>query len=279
MFEMKTIIITNDAGVAADAQSAGVTRLMVDLESHGKKERQASRNTFISSHQKEDIAHIRKALDKSELIVRINPWHQGSTEEMDHAIGEGADLLMLPMITSMRQLDAFLSHLSNRAQAIPLIETAYSMAHVSDILEPEIIKEVYIGLNDLHLSLGLDFLFEPLGLGLVEWMATQIRTQNKSFGFGGIAMMQTGELPAERILAEHVRLGSNCVILSSRFCKGVQIELPEGRQQRIEEALAAMQATYHTLSKRNPMQQYEDAKRTAAHIKALADKTRTRSAF
>jgi hypothetical protein len=259
MFAMKTIIITNDPGIAADAQTAGVARIMVDLENHGKEERQKSRTTFISTHKPADIAAIRAVLKTTQLIVRINPWHKSSGDEIDHAVGQGADLVMLPMITSMAHLDAFLDYLNGRAQPMPLVETGYSMAHISDIVSRESISEVYIGLNDLHLSLGLDFLFEPLGLGLVEWMAMQIKGQDKSFGFGGIA--------------------SNAVILSSRFCKDVKITEPVGRLERLQSALTAMQAEYHALSKRSPGQQYEDSKRTAALIKTLADKARIRSTF
>lgn len=279
MFEMKTILITNDVGIATDAQAAGVARIMVDLESHGKKERQASRTTFISTHQKEDIAPIRKAISKCQLIVRVNPWHAGSPEEINHAVGEGAELIMLPMITSMAHFESFLDHLAGRAIPLPLVETAYSMAHITHIIERPEITEAFIGLNDLHLSLGLDFLFEPLGMGLIEWMAAQIKAHHKSFGFGGIATLQSGELPAEYILAEHVRLGSKAVILSSRFCKDIDITKSEGRMLRIETALNSMQAAYHGLSKRTPMQQYEDSKRTAIIINNLAIRARTRESF
>ena len=37
------------------------------------------------------------------------------------------------------------------------------------------------------------------------------------FGFGGIARIGDGMLPAEKILAEHIRLGSSSVILSRTF--------------------------------------------------------------
>jgi hypothetical protein len=279
MFPMKTIIITNDPSIAADAEAAGVSRLMVDLETVGKKERQASRNTFISTHTRDDVPRVRAALKKADFIVRINPWNARSPSEIDHAVGEGADIVMLPMITSMSHMEAFLAHLDGRAKPLPLVETAYSMAHISTIVAEDAIDEIYIGLNDLHLSLGLDFLFEPLGLGLLDWMAAQIKSHSKSFGFGGIATVHSGELPAERILGEHVRLGSDCVILSSRFCNDVRIKEPEGRRKRIEDALTALQAAYHQLSKRSQVQQHNDAKKTFALIRSLADKVRTRSTF
>lgn len=38
------------------------------------------------------------------------------------------------------------------------------------------------------------------------------------YGFGGIARLGCGDLPAERIIMEHYRLGSSRAILSRSFC-------------------------------------------------------------
>ena len=272
---MKSILITNDPSLAADAEMAGVSRIMVDLESHGKKERQASRTTFISSHTKEDIAKIRAVLTKAELMVRINPWHEHSASEMDCAIANGADIIMLPMIEQMSQFDAFMACLAGRAGALPLIETAYSMEHLSEIASHKDISELYIGLNDLHLSLGLNFLFEPLAGGQLDVMAKEILSCGKAFGFGGIGVIGgEGELSPARILAEHARLGSACVILSTRFCTDQKIRTGEaqGRAERMRAALADLQNHYETLCARTLAQQENDFKETAAIIQAIAKK-------
>lgn len=250
---MKTILITGDPVLAAEAEAVGITRVMVDLENIGKKERQASRNTFISAHRKEDIGDVRAALTKSELIVRINPWHAGSPTEVEDAVKDNADVVMLPMITNLSQIDAAARALRGRARLLPLVETAYSMAHIESIAARPDVKELYIGLNDLHLSLGLNYLFEPLALGLIDWMAERIRKQGKAFGFGGIgALAGGGELPAELILAEHARLGSTSVILSSRFTKDVRLEDKNNRRDRLAQAIAALQKAYGQLLKRPP---------------------------
>ena len=267
---MKTILITNDPSIAADAQFAGVTRIMVDLESQGKKERQASRNTFISSHSWEDVGKIRAVLSTSQLIVRINPWSEGSPADIDRALAAGADIIMLPMITQMSQVERFVSYIAGRALVLPLVETSYSMAHIRDIAENPAIDELYIGLNDLHLSLGLDFLFEPLGNGLIEWMASHIQSCHKSFGFGGIATLDGGELPGMSILAEHVRLGSSGVILSSRFGKDIDIGKAEGRRERLRAAVQKLQSASQELALRSPEQQRQDAIATREKIKVLA---------
>lgn len=269
---MKTILITNDPSLAAEAQEAGVSRIMVDLESIGKKERQKTRNTFISAHTKEDIAKIRAVLFKSDLIVRINPWYEGAPGEIEAAVKGKADYVMLPMITDVKQVDEFLSYLNNRAAPLPLIETKYSMEHIDEIAAKPEINELYIGLNDLHLSLGLNFLFEPLAMGLIDRMAETIKRHGKAFGFGGIAAIGGGELPAELVLGEHVRMGSSCVILSSRFGRLTQLDVPKGRKQRLGEALQEMQEKYERLAKRPAQEQADDSAQTFALINRLAGK-------
>ncbi len=272
---MGTILIANDPAVAAEAEAAGITRIMVDLETMGKRERQLSRTTFITAHHKDDAARIRATLKKAALVVRINPWHADSRVEIDHAVAAGADIIMLPMISQLTQLDDSLGHLKGRARLLPLVETTYSMAHISDIIAYPGIEEVYIGFNDLHLSLGLDFLFEPLALGLIDWMAGQITAGGGKFGFGGIGAIGGDEkLPPEWILGEHARLGSSCVILSSSFCKAVAIEQAQGRAQRLARAVAEVQNTFHAMQRRTEAQQNADMHRTFARIRELADATR-----
>jgi hypothetical protein len=61
------------------------------------------------------------------------------------------------------------------------------------------------------------FMFELLADGTVERLSKQIQLSGKPFGFGGIARVSEGLLPAENILGEHVRLGSSAVILSRTF--------------------------------------------------------------
>jgi 2-keto-3-deoxy-L-rhamnonate aldolase RhmA len=176
---------------------------------------------------------------------------------------------MVPMITSLDQLDRAIRAIDGKAQCMPLIETAYSMCHVAAIAAHEGVDALYIGLNDLHLSLGLEFLFEPLALGLVDWMAERITQHGKLFGFGGIAAMGSGQLPAEYILAEHIRMGSQYVILSSAFAKIVALDTPEHRSTRVRAALEAMRVHEAALIQRDAHQSHADRVRTNAMIHAL----------
>jgi hypothetical protein len=69
----------------------------------------------------------------------------------------------------------------------------------------------------LHLSYGLDFMFELLSNGVVEGITKKIKEAGKPFGIGGIAGLGQGLLPAENVIIEHYRLGSSMAILSRSF--------------------------------------------------------------
>ncbi len=214
---IKLMFITNQPSVAQEAESAGIDRIFVDLEILGKKERQGHLDTVISSHSIEDISVIRKVLKNSELLVRTNPIHNSIKEEIDEVISRGADILMLPMFKAAEEVELFISHVSGRAVTSLLLETPQALARIDEILAVRGIDEIHIGLNDLHLGMGLNFMFEPLSGGLVEYLIEKIKSKGIRCGFGGVARIGQGVLPADLILAEHYRLGSEMVILSRQF--------------------------------------------------------------
>lgn len=214
---MKLMLLTADITAAALADSTGVDRIFYDLETMHKEERQKGRNTLISANKIENIHKIKSCLKQAELLVRINPHHPDSCTEIDTAIAQGADIIMMPMITSAYQVEELVQMVDGRAKVCPLLETAQTVARIDSILDVEGVDEFYLGLNDMHISFGLDFMFELLSGGIVEYMAGKMRTKKIPFGFGGLARIGEGLLPAEYILGEHFRLGSTSVILSRTF--------------------------------------------------------------
>ena len=79
------------------------------------------------------------------------------------------------------------------------------------------IDEIHIGLNDLHLSLGLNFMFELLSGGIIDYIIKKIKPYDIKYGFGGIVPLDKGLISGEMILKEHVKLDSSLVILSRPF--------------------------------------------------------------
>lgn len=214
---MRFFFITNSPDVARYVADNGVDRLFVDLELLGKVERQGHLATVISRHTMADVAAVRAAVPDAELMVRLNPVHPGSRTEVEGALSAGADVLMLPMFRTVREVEEFCALISRRCRLCLLVETGEAMAQIAACASVEGVDEVHIGLNDLSLDLDLGFMFQPFPLGMVDRMAAELRALNMPFGVGGLARSDEGLLPARRLIGEHVRIGSTASILSRTF--------------------------------------------------------------
>ena len=257
------IHITNDPAFAGRCDALEGMRLFVDLERLGKAERQTGRNTFISEHTVADIGRIRAAVRRSRLMVRVNPLNPGTPEEVEAVVAEGADLLMLPMFHRATQVRQFAEIVAGRAPIVALLETAAALDALPEWIDTPGLHEVFVGLNDLHISLGQRFMFEPLAGGLVERVAQAARTRGIRFGFGGIARLDEGLLPGRDVLAEHLRLGSGAVILSRTFHAS-------DVHDDFEDQVARLRAAERALAKRAPEQVQADARRIACRVEAIA---------
>jgi hypothetical protein len=260
---LELIQITNDPAFARRCDVLAGLRLFVDLERMGKAQRQAGRNTFISAHAPDDVGKVKAALRRTPLMVRVNPLHEGTLHEVDSALRQGADRLMLPMFTRASEVREFVARVGGRAPVTLLLETAAALESLEQWIATPGLDEVYVGLNDLHLSLGHRFMFEPLALGLVDRVATAAKSQRLKFGFGGIARLDEGLLPGRDVLAEHLRLGSGAVILSRTFHRG-----DDGGS--FEAEVAKLRLAEAQLAQRTPTQVEQDARRIASVIRGIA---------
>jgi hypothetical protein len=260
---LELLQITNDAAFARRCDALEGMRLWVDLERLGKAQRQAGRNTFISVHELDDVSRIRDAVRRSKLIVRVNPLNEETEFEVDAVIARGADLVMLPMFTRAGELREFTDIVGGRVPVVPLLETGAALESVEEWIATPGLYEAYVGLNDLHLSLGHRFMFEPLALGLVDRVARAAKAQRLRFGFGGIARLDEGMLPGRDVLAEHLRLGSQAVILSRTFHR-------VGEGAPFEEQVAGLRRAEEELARRTPQQVQDDRVRIAGVIRGIA---------
>lgn len=255
--------ITNDPALARRCDALPGMRLFVDLEVNGKAERQAGRNTFISTHRLEDVGRIKSQLKQSRLMVRVNPLHAGTSGELDAVLAQGADWVMLPMFHSPDELQTFSRLVAGRAPIVALLETAGALQSLDDWVGTPGLCEVFVGLNDLHLSLGCRFMFEPLAQGVLDRVAARVQRQGLRFGFGGIARLDDGLLRGRDVLGEHLRLGSSSVILSRTFRSAENAVM-------FEDEIAAMRAAEELLERRTSAQVQSDAHRVAATISTIA---------
>ena len=224
--------ITNNPVTASIAQKAGVDRVWVDMEYIGKELRQGGMDTVQNHHTVADIERLRPIVTSSELMVRVNPIHEktdkyeSSEEEIEATVKAGADVIMLPFFKTRNEVERFVADVAGRAKTMLLFETAESVDSIEDILSVPGIDEVHIGLNDLHLAYHQKFMFELLCDGTVRRLCSIFRERGYKYGFGGIARVGFGMLPAEFIIAEHYHLGSTAAILSRGFCDANRVSDP-----------------------------------------------------
>ena len=216
--------ITNKPAVAEIAEASGVDWIFLDMEFIGKDARQGGLDTVQNHHTVKDIANIKAAVKKTKVLVRVNPIHEAlpdypsSKDEIEAVINAGADIVMLPFYKTVKEVRQFIQYVGGRAKTCLLLETAEAAILLDETLKVPGIDMIHLGLNDLHLELGMKFMFQLLSDGVVEQLGNKIKAAGIPFGFGGIARLDSGMLPGADVLKEHVRLGSSMVIVSRSFC-------------------------------------------------------------
>lgn len=227
---LRLMYITNKPEIAEIADRTGVDRIFIDMEYIGKEKRQAGLDSVKLHHTIADIVSVRKVLKNAELLVRVNPLHKAtdeydsSQEEINAAIDAGADVIMLPMYRTLDDVEEFLHIVDGRAKTQLLAETPDACSIMNQVVMIPEVDEIHLGLNDLHLAYHKKFMFELLADGTVDEICNDIKRTNKKFGFGGIARVGYGMLPAEYVIKEHYRIGSSCAILSRAFCNADKIK-------------------------------------------------------
>jgi hypothetical protein len=255
---VKYYFITDNPEIAAYVDSCGVERIFIDLEIHGKAARQGGRDTVISRHRAENIGPVKRSLRAAKLLVRVNPLYEGTPREVDAAIEAGADYLMLPMFRSADEVHHFCRFVGGRAGVIPLAETAAAVADIDRLVHVEGVSEIHVGLNDLHLDLGLTFMFQTMADGTVDRVAECCRHAHVPFGVGGISSVGQGLVPGEMVLAEHRRIGSTATILSRTFHqKATSLEDLQAKVDFPAE-LAKLRAAWEELTARTEEQMETD---------------------
>lgn len=229
---LKLMYITNNPEVVKIAEEAGVDWIFVDMEFIGKDNRQGGLDTVQNHHTIEDIKIIRNAVSKAKVLVRVNPIHEvqnngyfDSEHEIDAAVEAGANIIMLPFFHSLQEVSDFVGYVQmanerhgREVKTCLLLETPEAAILIDEILNVKGIDMIHIGLNDLHLAMGMKFMFQLLTDGIVDQLAKKIQAKGIPFGFGGIAGLSGGALPGSYILKEHYRLGSSMVIIGRSFC-------------------------------------------------------------
>lgn len=257
--------ITNSPEIAVACENAGIDRIFVDMEYMGKDKRQGGLDTVKNHHTVEDVKSIRRVISKSKLLVRVNPIHKGSAEEIDSVIDAGADIIMLPMWKSVEEVKAFYGMVGGRVKTMLLLETDEARLCLDEVIELKGIDEIHIGLNDLHLCQHKKFMFELYTDGTVDEIVSKLKAADIKFGIGGVGKVDSDNLlPAENILCEHYRLGSSMVILARAFCDWTKYEATEFKQ--IITSGIAENREYERFIRSQPSDYFKNMHRKTAEI-------------
>lgn len=241
--------ITNRPAVARVAQEAGVDRIFLDMEYLGKEDRQGGMDTVKSHHTVEDVLAIKQELTTTKLLVRVNPIHTSgsdcgsSREEIERVLDAGADAIMLPMYRTVAEVEEFLRLVDGRATTVLLAETPDACDIMDEVVKIAEVDEIHLGLNDLHLAYHKKFMFELLADGTVDRLCAKIKASGKPFGFGGIARIGYGMLPAELVIGEHYRIGSTRAILSRSFCNADKMQDIDAVQRLFSQEVVRIRET------------------------------------
>jgi hypothetical protein len=225
---MKYLYITNDIDTAIICDQLSVDEIFIDLELRGKSARQSGLNTFISTHQIDDISKIKKVLKTSEILVRIDAMGSWSHDQINKVISMDPDTLMLPYFKSKSEVEDFIDIVDGRVKTCLLVETYSAIDILDSILEIDGVNRIHIGLNDLSIEKKSKTMFEPYSNDILDNIAKLAISMDVDFGIGGIGYIGSGLVPSpESIIAEQIRLGSSAVILSRSFANYTKYKSPK----------------------------------------------------
>lgn len=218
-------LFTLDGAAAATAVRAGVDGLIVDCETRGKRTRQAGADTEINTGTAQDLRSVRAATS-AKVICRINPCGRHTRAEVESALDNGADEILLPMVRHTRDVMSTLELVGGRCQMGILLETQRAVDCAVELASLPI-SRVYVGLNDLAIDRGTPSIFTAVADGTVEHLREVFSVP---FGFAGVTLPARGDpIPCRLLIAEMARLECSFAFLRRSYRRDVA---PSERAQR-----------------------------------------------
>lgn len=237
----KLFLFTTDEHIASNAMAAGVDGLVIDWEQAGKSDRQLNYDTQINADTVGDVVRLREALPQADILVRVEAQPGLMQDQVAAAIQAGASTLMLPMARTAQDVTLFLDAIAGRAASVIQIETQDLFENCAD-LKDLAWDYAYIGLNDLAISRGREWLFEAFVDGTVDRIFDTLPGRN--IGLGGLTVVSGGfPLPFPKLFSEMARLGCAMTFMRRSFHREIV-----GRDLKAE--LDAARSLWHALDQR-----------------------------
>lgn len=242
------------------ARLAGISSFLVDCENHGKRDRQAGFDTEVNCGEPADLAGI-KTCPGTTAFLRIDRYGDDTRRQVDLAIHHGAEVLLLPLVTTPAEVDGFLRHVAGRCRAGILVETDSACRCAKQLAEFPL-DFVYVGLNDLMISRSSRDLFAPILDGTLDTLRHAFPAAH--FGFGGATAVDRGSpIPCIMLLQEMARLACDFTFLRRSFKRDVTAQEMPGAVSRIHDC-------WKTLRERCPADVRSDHESLLARITAMA---------
>ncbi|MDJ0757150.1 MAG: aldolase/citrate lyase family protein [Ardenticatenaceae bacterium] len=228
------LLFSTNSELIPRAVDAGVAGIIVDWENIGKRTRQKNADTEINFNGLHDLQRVRRCTDAL-VICRINHLASWTRDEVEKAIGAGADEILLPMVRSAQQVEQLLEMVNGRCEVGVLIETIDAVRHVFQIRQLPL-RRMYIGLNDLAIERGSANIFSALPDGTVEQVCKKSVTCK---GFGGLTVPNRGfPIPCRLLIYEMARLQCQFSFLRRSFHRDIK-DIPV--EKAVPQILTAVQ--------------------------------------
>ncbi|MEO7414392.1 MAG: aldolase/citrate lyase family protein [Opitutaceae bacterium] len=259
---LELFLFVSTVAFARRAAEAGVTSLVIDWRNQTKHARLKSGETEMGRHTVAQLEEVVKSV-AIPVTVRINGL-PGGEAEMETALDYGARILMLPMARSAREVEKFVKRVRGRAKTIVQIETPELVADCANLRSVPW-DYAFIGLKDLMISRGKNWLWEPLHDGTLDAVCGHLA--GRQIGFGGITVIGGGQpLRFTDLMREYGRLGCTFSFLRRTF----QTEIGD---RDLGAELRALQAAWTATSQRGPIAVQQDQLNFRALIDLLRPET------
>ncbi len=222
-----------DQGLIRESIAAGVSGVIVDREHIGKERRQTGADTEINRHEFEDLRRVRSVTDGT-VICRINNHPPSLEEEIAHAVDEGADEVILPMVRSVGEVEHVLELVGSRCGVGIMVETVAAVEAAPELARLPL-SRAWLGVADLAIERGCQNIFTAFVDGTLELLGDLFECP---FGWGGLTVVDLGyPVPCVLIMGEMARQRCDFTFLRRSFHRDIQGRDVSVEVTRIREAL------------------------------------------
>jgi hypothetical protein len=256
---LELVLFENYAEGARIHIGHGISSFIVDWEINGKAARQNGFDTEINPGTPANLRDI-ASVSNAKAWCRLNCHGPQTSAEIECAIAAGAQVILLPMVRTLSEIESFIDLVAGRSQTGILIEQPEAV-RLAPRMRSYSLDYVYFGLNDFAISRGGDNIFRALVDGSVESVRQAL--PDHCFGVAGLTDISRGcPIPAAALLEEIHRLGCSFTFLRRSFRRDASL-IPSG------EIIHGIRSYWQECMQRTEDEKLRDHRRLAKLINEL----------